>query len=116
MVRAAIHVDDCAPYMDGEHAKEDPELAKECNSWLGPNQPGINQPDPSESGRKAASPEGSVEARRSAKAEQRSGLQRLLEPLPKAAPPGAPTPNAEQPEPTLDTSAVESILDFLLAP
>jgi virulence factor Mce-like protein len=47
MVRAAIHVDDCAPYMDGEHAKEDPELAERCNAWLGPNQPGINQPDPS---------------------------------------------------------------------
>jgi virulence factor Mce-like protein len=47
MVRAAVFVDDCAPYMDGERAKAQPELAEQCNSWLGPNQPGINQPDPS---------------------------------------------------------------------
>jgi hypothetical protein len=47
MVRAAVHVDDCAAYMDGERAKADPELAARCNSWLGPNQPGINRPDPS---------------------------------------------------------------------
>jgi len=47
MVRAAVHTDDCSPYMDGERAKREAELVEECNSWLGPNQPGINQPDPS---------------------------------------------------------------------
>jgi len=47
MVRAAVFTDDCSPYMDGESAKDEPELAARCNSWLGPNQPGINQPDPS---------------------------------------------------------------------
>jgi ABC-type transporter Mla subunit MlaD len=47
MVRAAVHSDDCSPYMDAETAKAEPELAERCNSWLGPNQPGINQPDPS---------------------------------------------------------------------
>jgi phospholipid/cholesterol/gamma-HCH transport system substrate-binding protein len=47
MVRAAVFTDDCSAYMDAERAKADPELAERCNSWLGPNQPGINQPDPS---------------------------------------------------------------------
>ena len=47
MVRAAVFTDDCSPYMDGERAKAEPELAERCRSWLGPNQPGINQPDPS---------------------------------------------------------------------
>ena len=47
MVRAAAHVDECAAYMDGERAKAEPDVAERCNSWLGPNQPGINQPDPS---------------------------------------------------------------------
>ena len=47
MVRAAAHVDECAAYMDGERAKADPAIAERCNAWLGPNQPGINQPDPS---------------------------------------------------------------------
>ena len=47
MVRAAVFTDDCSPYMDAERAKAEPELVARCNSWLGPNQPGINQPDPS---------------------------------------------------------------------
>jgi virulence factor Mce-like protein len=47
MVRAAVFTDDCSAYMDGERAKAEPELVERCNSWLGPNQPGINQPDPS---------------------------------------------------------------------
>ena len=47
MVRAAVFTDDCSPYMDAERAKAEPELVERCNSWLGPNQPGINQPDPS---------------------------------------------------------------------
>jgi virulence factor Mce-like protein len=47
MVRAAVHTDDCSPYMDAERAKAQPELVEQCKSWLGPNQPGINQPDPS---------------------------------------------------------------------
>jgi hypothetical protein len=47
MVRAAVFTDDCSAYMDAERAKADPELVARCNSWLGPNQPGINQPDPS---------------------------------------------------------------------
>jgi hypothetical protein len=47
MVRAAVFTDDCSPYMDAERAKAQPELVEQCNSWLGPNQVGINQPDPS---------------------------------------------------------------------
>jgi ABC-type transporter Mla subunit MlaD len=35
---------DCAPY----HAAPTEKEIKECNSWLGPNQPGITAPDPSE--------------------------------------------------------------------
>lgn len=115
MVRAAIHADDCAPYMDGERAKAEPEVADRCDSWLGPNQPGINRPDPSESGREAASPDGSQEGRRFAKAKRRPGLRSLLE-RPGAAAPVGPVEHSEEPGPSLDTSQVESILDFLLAP
>ena len=45
MVRAAVHTDKCSPYADAARAK-DPDLA-ECRAWLGPNQPGVNAPDPS---------------------------------------------------------------------
>jgi len=44
MVRAAVHTDKCSPYADAEKAK-DPDQA-DCRAWLGPNQPGVNQPDP----------------------------------------------------------------------
>ena len=34
-------------------SEEDQELFDDCNSWLGPNQPGINAPDPTEGGEAA---------------------------------------------------------------
>jgi ABC-type transporter Mla subunit MlaD len=34
-------------------SEEDQELFEECNSWLGPNQPGITSPDPTEGGEAA---------------------------------------------------------------
>jgi ABC-type transporter Mla subunit MlaD len=36
----------CGAYTDAEHAKENPERTKDCGQPLGPNQPGINEPDP----------------------------------------------------------------------
>ena len=60
MVRAAVFTDDCSAYMDAERAKADPELADRCKSWLGPNQPGVNQPDPSPPPPAAAADSGSA--------------------------------------------------------
>lgn len=48
MVRAAPFSDKCSPYRDASGGR-DPELA-DCRAWLGPNQPGVNQPDPSPGG------------------------------------------------------------------
>jgi ABC-type transporter Mla subunit MlaD len=124
MVRAAIFVDDCAAYMDGERAKEDAELAKRCNSWLGPNQPGINQPDPSPPAGEARAAR--VEADNSRLVEQavidaargKRG-DRSDAPLSRnvtspgidgGSPPGGGSPVDR------GSSPVESILDFLLAP
>lgn len=90
MVRAAVHVDDCSPYMDAERAKEDTELVERCNSWLGPNQPGINQPDPS-----PPPPAESAAAARSGE-------------IAVAA--------ASQSKPPARDPSAERILDFLLAP
>jgi ABC-type transporter Mla subunit MlaD len=36
---------DCGPYADAQKAKS---LGKKCKAWIGPNQPGINRPDPSD--------------------------------------------------------------------
>jgi hypothetical protein len=88
MVRAAVHIDECAAYMDGERAKAEPDVTERCNSWLGPNQPGINQPDPSPPvpEREAASARiahaAAASARRKPKAEADAGqiLDYLLAP------------------------------------
>jgi ABC-type transporter Mla subunit MlaD len=133
MVRAAVHTDKCSPYADAERAK-DPDLA-ECRAWLGPNQPGVNSPDPSPrttgaSGKKA----------RRRKAQSRDRSRRA--PAVRTPAAGAPAPKApgagreEQPKGELgrllegllgndpgglgkpgrqDTPA-QPLLDFLLGP
>ena len=123
MVRAAIHVDDCAPYMDGEHAKEDPELSKECNSWLGPNQPGINQPDPSPPAEE--SPAAAARAR--AKADDSRIVQEAVLQATRGAPRNDAPPSRNALPTRIDGDSLplpggspvdqaESILDYLLAP
>ena len=44
LVRALAFTDKCSPYADAEAARR----LEDCRSWLGPNQPGITTPDPSE--------------------------------------------------------------------
>ncbi|MDQ3992281.1 MAG: MlaD family protein [Actinomycetota bacterium] len=83
MVRAAVFTDDCSPYMDGERAKAEPELVERCNAWLGPNQPGINQPDPSppvESAPAAAAAVRSTQRNRRTEADPGQILDYLLAP------------------------------------
>ena len=119
MVRAAVHTDDCSAYMDAERAKAEPELVKECNSWLGPNQPGINQPDPSPPPAEAAA--AAVRARK--KAADESLVERAV--LDAVGAPGAdraPAPPKRR-GPALPTESlpdaadpVTDVLDFLLMP
>lgn len=40
-------VNECSGYTNAETAKATPERTKKCNSWLGPNQPGVTTADPS---------------------------------------------------------------------
>lgn len=85
MVRAAVHTDKCSPYADAERAK-DPDQA-DCRAWLGPNQPGVNSPDPSDVKGAAAPAAGK---RRSSP--PRRGVRRGAAGATPA--PGAPTPKA----------------------
>ena len=41
------------PFTGGEDYEENKDLYEKCNSWLGPNQPGLNAPDPTEGGQAA---------------------------------------------------------------
>lgn len=43
-----VLINDCAAYTTDEDAKEDPERYETCSQALGPNQPGITTPDPTE--------------------------------------------------------------------
>lgn len=127
MVRAAVHTDKCSPYADAERAK-DPDLT-ECRAWLGPNQPGVNSPDPSPPARTAAAPAAEKRRRPSRRA-----------PAPQESGPGVPAPRApgagrgERPADGLqrlldgllgnepvdpgpgETPAQPLLLDFLLGP
>ncbi|HEV2786437.1 MAG TPA: MlaD family protein [Solirubrobacteraceae bacterium] len=41
LLKINILLNECTQYTNAETAREDPERTKNCNSWLGPNQPGI---------------------------------------------------------------------------
>jgi ABC-type transporter Mla subunit MlaD len=119
---------ECAPYAHAEIAK-DPERREHCNSWLGPYQPGVTHPDPTEDG--AADPLGPRK--------QQAGEKRGAGDPEAPAEPGEPDPSrpqvvlppgledvqndartqAERPPTEAGTSAQpapDQLLDFLLAP
>ena len=130
MVRTAVHTDKCSPYADAARGK-DPDLA-ECRAWLGPNQPGVNTPDPS-GARTAAKPT----AKKRRKAAPRRGRRRDAA----AAPPADRTPAPKSPagrarsrrraelqqllddllgdlpgKPEADGTPAQPLLDYLLGP
>jgi phospholipid/cholesterol/gamma-HCH transport system substrate-binding protein len=138
-LRVALVVgSECAPYANAEQAKNK-ERQEHCNSWLGPYQPGINAPDPTEDGGAD-----SVSGTRAKKGEKQRGAgdpEALPDPgqrdpsqpqvvLPpglqdvqndgrraaggnaQSAAPAAPAaPSGDSPQP-----APDQLLDFLLAP
>ena len=133
MVRTAVHTDKCSPYADAARAK-DPDLA-ECRAWLGPNQPGVNAPDPSPP-RGAAAP--AAKRERDARGGGRPGRAPAPTPTPEppATAPGAKAPpsgGGNSPSggidqlvgdllekvpgaPAPDDTPVQPLLDYLLAP
>jgi virulence factor Mce-like protein len=51
VLRLSVIVNECSPYS----VKPTPDLIEECNEFLGPTQPGVTTPDPTEGGASAAS-------------------------------------------------------------
>jgi ABC-type transporter Mla subunit MlaD len=99
----------CSPYTTDARTvemggtPETEEFGKECNSWLGPYQPGVNAPDPTQSGSAAAAKAGRTAAKK--KGERRGAGE------PEAgATPGQ--PDYSQPNPTLPPS-VQDLLNGL---
>jgi hypothetical protein len=152
MLKVAPHVsEDCGPYRNATSVRNPnpirpggptgAQLIAECNAWLGPNQPGINQPD------LTAGPAG---ARGAETAQRAAGDANLVENAVNGAlqsrPPASPAPSAPaqgidlprtlqqllgslpgipqiqapalpgQGGQTPDSRSAQALLDFLLAP
>ena len=130
LLRVGATVNKCSPFRNDVSDKQ---FLEDCNSWLGPRQPGINAPDPGQ-----PSPAATRLAERSEKPARRRGerrgpgepdaspvpgqrdiskpqvglppsLEELLKRLPELSPPKVPDlPKAPQ--------APSELLDFLLGP
>jgi hypothetical protein len=100
---------DCSPYTSDARTvaqggtPETEKFGKECNSWLGPYQPGVNAPDPTQSGSTSAAKAGRTQAKK--KGERRGAGQPEAGPLPGQ-------PDYSQPNPTLPPS-VQDLLNGL---
>jgi virulence factor Mce-like protein len=93
VLRLSVLVNECSPYT----VKPSEELLAECNQFLGPTQPGVTTPDPTESGAAAAA----------ASAASPAGAESTEQ---RSATPAAPA----APESDTGLSGAEPALDFLL--
>jgi ABC-type transporter Mla subunit MlaD len=48
LLRVALFVGPCSPFQTGPVDDSNKDLFAKCNSWLGPNQPGVTTPDPTD--------------------------------------------------------------------
>lgn len=129
-LRVGATVSKCSPYRNAPPTDADSQqLFKDCNSWLGPRQPGINAPDPSVPGSAASKARaGKGDAPSTPKVELPPAIKKLIErsggdtratnpTAPGPAQPQAPAAQApapaggqpQQPSPT-------GLLDYLLKP
>jgi ABC-type transporter Mla subunit MlaD len=103
--------DDCSPYTTDARTEamggtaETEALGKKCNSWLGPYQPGVNAPDPTQAGTGATSPAAKGRTKAKKRGERRGAGQ------PEAGPVKGQTDNSH-PHPTLPPS-VQDLLNSL---
>jgi virulence factor Mce-like protein len=94
VLRLSVIVNECSPYQ----TNPSPATLEECNQFLGPTQPGVTTPDPTEGAAAAAAP--SEPSRRT----------------PVAASAGPPAAQSSQPAPSSGPrSAYDRLLDYLLA-
>lgn len=50
ILKLSALINECTSYTEAEEAREDAERTSRCNSFLGPNQPGVTTPDPTAGG------------------------------------------------------------------
>jgi virulence factor Mce-like protein len=123
VLRLSVLVNSCSPYQ----TNPTPATLEECNGFLGPTQPGVTTPDPTDRAQAAATASASTREASSAPA---PSLRELLpgflgQPEPQSQsqpqlpqppqPQAAPTPPEQPSAPAPPPGAGERLLDFLLA-
>jgi virulence factor Mce-like protein len=127
VLRLSVIVNECSAYQTNPSAA----TLEECNEFLGPTQPGVTTPDPTERAEATAAADRPARAparRRSAAPGAPPRLEDLLPgilappqtpALPAPAPPAAPAPPsapAPPPAPAPPSDGSDGLLDFLLGP
>jgi ABC-type transporter Mla subunit MlaD len=105
MVRSASHASQCGSYADAAEAREPDK--ENCRSWLGPNQPGVNAPDPS-----PAAPPTTATVRKRGRGRRHAGARRPARGRSPAAP--APAPGGPGASPGAGGPALPDIVSGLL--
>ena len=104
MLKINILINECTQYTNAETARKDPERTKNCNSWLGPNQPGIT-----------TSPVSTTRTKPKPKPETKPNKpsETPATPAPAAEKPAEQAPAAPPPPPPTLLPGAEELLDTL---
>ena len=105
ILRVQAYLTDCSNYMNNITAAN-----AKCNRWLGPHQPGITVPDPTEIPGEQGEPSAGAAASTTADTTARDATRAPAEP---ARRPSAPAPRRNREQDTRDES---QLLDYLLTP
>jgi hypothetical protein len=101
-LRVVLFVNGCSPWQTGPVDDSNKDLFAKCNSWLGPNQPGVTTPDPTDN---TYAPITASSKKKSGKKESIAGQPEATKPLPGQSDPSQ--PHVELPP------AVKQLLDQL---
>lgn len=98
MLKLNILINECTQYMNAQTAREHPERTANCNSWLGPNQPGVTTGEVAPTTRRNPTkrPDEKADKPPETPAEQAPGAEGPAAPTPPPPPPAELLPGAKE--------------------
>jgi ABC-type transporter Mla subunit MlaD len=78
LLRVALFVGPCSAFQTGPVDESNKDMFAKCNSWLGPNQPGVTTPDPSDNTYTPIT----ASSKKAKKGDKKTGLPEATKPLP----------------------------------